>query len=262
MEEFKLYPSIDIVGGKALTSRSAINITLGITEEKTYLGEVFEVAELHFQSGAKWIHIVDLDAASGVGSNQRLIMDLVKHFSEKVQTQVCGGIRSNEILEQYILAGCSRVNISSMIFDKPKLCGKLLKKYGGKIAIALDVKLVNQEYKLATRGWNNLQGNLWTTLDWLDNSGCQRYVLTDVDRGGSLNHPNFSLLEQVLTKTSTPIISGGGLCSLDDIDRLYQIGIEGAVLGQLIHTQQHQLKRFLQYVQQNYKDEPTSNEVI
>ncbi len=122
MEEFKLYPSIDIVGGNALTSLlSAIDITLGITEEKTYLGEVFEVAELHFQSGAKWIHIVYFLCSIRRREQSKIMMDLVKHFSEKVQTQVCGGIRSNEILEQYILAGCSRVNISSMIFDKPKL---------------------------------------------------------------------------------------------------------------------------------------------
>ncbi|QXC56344.1 1-(5-phosphoribosyl)-5-[(5-phosphoribosylamino)methylideneamino] imidazole-4-carboxamide isomerase [Vibrio mimicus] len=262
MSEFNLYPSIDIVGGKALTSRSAIDVTLGRTKQKRCLGDVLEVAEFYYQSGTKWVHIVDLDAASGIGNNQRLVIDLIKYLNGKVQTQICGGIRSREVLEKYILAGCSRVNISSMIFDKPSLCENLFSQYGEKIAIALDVKLEKLEYKLATRGWNTLQGNLWTILDWLDNCGCQRYVVTDIDRGGSLNHPNFSLLEQVIQTTSNPVISGGGLCSLDDIDHLQRLGIEGTVLGQLIHTQQHQLKRFLQYAQQNYKNESTSNEVI
>lgn len=262
MLDFNLFPSLDIVEDKALTSRSAIDFAMNKNSIKDIIGDPLDVVDYYFESGAKWVHIVDLDAASGIGNNINLIIKTIKHIDSKMNTQICGGIRSKYNLEKYIDAGCSRVNISSMIFEQPLLCDELFKKHRDKIAVALDVSHKNSKYKLATRGWNRLQGDLWNVIEWLDKSGCPRYVVTDIERGGMMNHPNFTLLEQVIAKTQTPIVSGGGVTSEQDITRLKHLGTEGSVLGQVIHTQRHQLERFIQYAQKLNKNEPVQSRFI
>ncbi|MBD1570307.1 HisA/HisF-related TIM barrel protein [Aliivibrio sp. S10_S31] len=245
MTEFSLYPSLDIVNKRALTSKSAIEITQRKGNEKKEIGSPLDIAFTYQNSGADWIHIVDLDAASGKKDNSDIIISIIKNKNIKMKTQVCGGIRTIKQLDKYINAGCSRVNISSMVFDNPKLCELILKEYGDKVAIALDVKLVGFNYQLTTQGWNKLQGSLCSTIEWLEQCGCTRYVVTDTNKGGMMNRPNITLINEVLKMTNKPIISGGGISNLSDIRTLKSTGVEGTILGQVIHSNKLPLNKFI-----------------
>ncbi|CCW32262.1 1-(5-phosphoribosyl)-5-((5-phosphoribosylamino)methylideneamino) imidazole-4-carboxamide isomerase 2 [Xenorhabdus nematophila F1] len=236
-ETFEIFPSVDIVDGTAMTSNSAIRLTRG--ENSTLrrpLGTPAEVALAWQNAGAKWIHVVDLDAASGRGSNSHLIADVINAVD--INVQVCGGIRDEEILQRVLATGCQRVNLGTAALEKPDWCARAIAEYGDKIAIALDVKCTPEGYQLATHGWNVSNGNLWDVLERLNKQGCQRYVVTDVERGGMMSSPNFTLLREVREKTSSPVVAGGGVSSIDDLCTLAgmsNLGIEGAILGQALH---------------------------
>ncbi len=236
-ETFEIFPSVDIVDGIAMTSNSAIRLTRGESPTlRRPLGTPAEVALAWQNAGAKWIHVVDLDAASGRGSNSHLIADVLAAVD--INVQVCGGIRDETILRKVLATGCQRVNLGTAALENPDWCARAIAEYGDKIAIALDVKSTSEGYQLATHGWNVSKGNLWNVLERLDKQGCQRYVVTDVERGGMMNSPNFTLLQEVCAKTSSPVIAGGGISSLDDLRALADlstIGVEGAILGQALH---------------------------
>ncbi|TDB55715.1 HisA/HisF-related TIM barrel protein [Photorhabdus luminescens] len=236
-ETFEIFPSVDIVDGIAMTSNSAIRLTRGESPTlRRPLGTPAEVALAWQNAGAKWIHVVDLDAASGRGSNSHLIADVLAAVN--INVQVCGGIRDETILRKVLATGCQRVNLGTAALENPDWCARAIAEYGDKIAIALDVKNTSEGYQLATHGWNVSKGNLWDVLERLDKQGCQRYVVTDVERGGMMSSPNFTLLQEVCAKTSSPVIAGGGVSSLDDLRALADlstIGVEGAILGQALH---------------------------
>ncbi|MBS9434356.1 HisA/HisF-related TIM barrel protein [Photorhabdus hainanensis] len=236
-ETFEIFPSVDIVDGIAMTSNSAIRLTRGESPTlRRPLGTPAEVALAWQNAGAKWIHVVDLDAASGRGSNSHLIADVLAAVN--INVQVCGGIRDETILRKVLATGCQRVNLGTAALENPDWCARAIAEYGDKIAIALDVKSTSEGYQLATHGWNVSKGNLWDILERLDKQGCQRYVVTDVERGGMMSSPNFTLLQEVCAKTSSPVIAGGGVSSLDDLRALADlssIGVEGAILGQALH---------------------------
>ncbi|TNH44178.1 HisA/HisF-related TIM barrel protein [Photorhabdus luminescens] len=236
-ETFEIFPSVDIVDGIAMTSNSAIRLTRGESPTlRQPLGTPAEVALAWQNAGAKWIHVVDLDAASGRGSNSYLIADVLAAVN--INVQVCGGIRDETILRKVLATGCQRVNLGTAALENPDWCARAIAEYGDKIAIALDVKSTSEGYQLATHGWNVSKSNLWDVLERLDKQGCQRYVVTDVERGGMMSSPNFTLLQEVCAKTSSPVIAGGGVSSLDDLRALADlstIGVEGAILGQALH---------------------------
>ncbi|MCA6222532.1 HisA/HisF-related TIM barrel protein [Photorhabdus antumapuensis] len=236
-ETFEIFPSVDIVDGIAMTSNSAIRLTRGESSTlRRPLGTPTEVALAWQNAGAKWIHVVDLDAASGRGSNSHLIADVLAAVD--INVQVCGGIRDETILRKVLATGCQRVNLGTAALENPAWCARAIAEYGDKIAIALDIKSTSEGYQLATHGWNVSKGNLWDVLERLDKQGCQRYVVTDVERGGMMSSPNFTLLQEVCAKTSSPVIAGGGVSSLDDLRALADmstIGVEGAILGQALH---------------------------
>ncbi|MDR0219471.1 MAG: 1-(5-phosphoribosyl)-5-((5-phosphoribosylamino)methylideneamino)imidazole-4-carboxamide isomerase [Enterobacteriaceae bacterium] len=232
---FEVFPSVDIVDGIAMTSNSAIRLTRGeSTTLRRPLGTPAEVALAWQNAGANWIHVVDLDAASGRGSNSHLIAEVIDTVD--INVQVCGGIRNEEILRRVLATGCQRVNLGTAVLENADWCARAIAEYGDKIAIALDVRSTPEGYQLATHGWNVSKGDLWDVLERLERQGCQRYVVTDVERGGMMSSPNFTLLNEVSAKTPSPVIAGGGVSSLNDFGVLAGMpGIEGAILGQALH---------------------------
>lgn len=251
-----IYPSVDIVSGFAMVSQAAIRMTRGEHFDKSninkmILGTPTEVIERWQKSGAKYAHIVDLDAAADKGDNYEVIKEAVNNA--RIRVQVCGGIRDEKTLSRVLSLGCQRINIGTAALENPSWCEKVIMEHGDKIAIALDVKNINGEYYLTSRGWNIKCEVLWPVLEKLNKIGCQRYVVTDVERGGMLSSPNFHLLNEVCSKTDSPVIAGGGVSSLDDIKKLsimQSIGIEGAILGQVIHTGMMSLSSALSVVEQ------------
>lgn len=222
-----LLPAVDVKDGQA------VRLVQGALENETKYGDPLDAA-LDFQNaGAEWIHLVDLDAAFGIGSNAQLLAEVVGALDVKVE--LSGGIRDNESLERALATGCARINLGTAALENPDWTAQVIAKHGEKIAVGLDVR----GHTLAARGWTTEGGNLFETIERLDRDGCARYVLTDVAKDGTLMGPNINLLKEVAAATDRPIIASGGVSSLADLEALKEltgIGVEGSIVGKALYA--------------------------
>lgn len=236
MNKLELLPAIDISDGQA------VRLIKGALGTQTSYGSPKEQA-LDFQSaGAAWIHLVDLDAAFGKGSNFELIKDVIGALDIKVE--LSGGIRDEESLKRALSTSCARVNLGTAALENPEWTANAIAEYGDRIAVGLDVR----GETLAARGWVKDGGNLWEVLHRLDNDGCARYVVTDVNRDGTLEGPNFDLLAQICKATDRPIVASGGVSSISDLVQLRQMvpaGVEGAIIGKALYAKKFELSEAL-----------------
>jgi 1-(5-phosphoribosyl)-5-[(5-phosphoribosylamino)methylideneamino] imidazole-4-carboxamide isomerase/N-(5'phosphoribosyl)anthranilate isomerase len=222
-----LLPAVDVKGGKA------VRLVQGELARETTYGAPLDAA-LDFQdSGAQWIHLVDLDAAFGVGSNHEILAEVVGKLDIKVE--LSGGIRDDQSLERALATGCARINLGTAALENSEWTAEVIHKYGERIAVGLDVR----GHTLAARGWTKEGGDLFETIERLDRDGCARYVVTDVAKDGTMQGPNISLLREVASATRAPIIASGGVSTLDDIhalSALTSIGIEGSIIGKALYA--------------------------
>ena len=228
MKKLELLPALDIRAGEA------VRLIQGDPRQQSKYGSALDVA-LEFQSaGAEWIHLVDLDAAFRTGSNYDLLVEVVGKLDVKIQ--VSGGIRDQESLERALATGCQRVNLSTSALLDLSWCESVIKRFGEKVAVGLDVT----GRTLAARGDNQEVGDLFDVLKQLDGYGSSRYVLTDVSRDGTLQGPNLDLIKSVCAETDRPVIASGGISQLSDIQslrELTEIGVEGAIIGKALYAQ-------------------------
>jgi phosphoribosylanthranilate isomerase len=136
-------------------------------------------------------------------------------------------------------AGCARVNLGTAALENPQWCARVMSEHGDKIAVGLDVKLEDGQYRLRGRGWETDGGDLWPVLERLDAEGCSRFVVTDVTKDGTLNGPNLELLAGVAERTDAPVIASGGVSSLDDLRAIATLtgaGVEGAIVGKALYA--------------------------
>jgi len=222
-----LLPAVDVAAGQA------VRLVQGAAGTETSYGEPLDAALEWQRGGAEWIHLVDLDAAFGRGSNRDLLADVVKRLD--VQVELSGGIRDDESLRAALATGCRRVNIGTAALEDPQWCAKAIAEYGDQVAVGLDVRGTT----LSARGWTKDGGELFDVLARLDAEGCARYVVTDVHKDGMLTGPNLQLLRDVCAVTDRPVIASGGVSSLDDlraIATLTSIGVEGAIVGKALYA--------------------------
>jgi len=222
----ELLPAVDIQGGKA------VQLVQGVAGSEKTFGDPIEAALRWQEAGAEWIHLVDLDAAFGRGSNRELQAEIVGKLDVKVE--MSGGIRDDESLEAAMATGCRRVNIGTAALEKPAWCAQAIATYGDRVAVGLDVR----GRTLAARGWTQEGGDLYETLARLDAEGCARYVVTDVNKDGMLQGPNLQLLKDVCAATDRPVVASGGVTTLDDIRALMElvpVGVEGAIAGTALY---------------------------
>lgn len=227
MNELILLPAVDVREGRA------VRLVQGELAHETSYGDPRDVA-LEFQSaGAEWIHLVDLDAAFGIGSNYELLRSVVGALDIKVE--LSGGIRDDESLNRALHTGCARVNLGTAALENPEWTSRVIAEHGDRIAVGLDVR----GRTLAARGWTKEGGDLYETIERLDRDGCSRYVLTDVTKDGTLQGPNLQLLHDVCNVTKRPIIASGGVSTLEDIRSLRaltSIGVEGSIVGKALYA--------------------------
>ena len=236
-EPLVLLPAVDIAGGQA------VQLVQGVAGSEKRLGEPRAAAERWQSAGAEWIHLVDLDAAFGRGSNAELIAELIDHL--RIDVELSGGIRDDDSLERALATGCARVNIGTAALEQPEWCEEIIATYGEKIAIGLDVR----GSRLAARGWTREGGDLMETLDRLNRAGCARYVVTDVNSDGMLTGPNTALLRQVCEATDKPVVASGGIGTLTDVLALVEmvpLGVEGAIIGSALYRGRFTLAEALQ----------------
>jgi len=223
----ELLPAIDVKGGKA------VRLVQGELSAESQYGDPREVALEFLAAGAEWIHLVDLDAAFGIGSNAELLEEVIK--SVDLRVELSGGIRDDASLRRALATGCERVNLGTAALEDPEWTAKAINEFGDRIAVGLDVR----GHTLAARGWTREGGDLFETIERLDRDGCSRYIVTDVAKDGTLTGPNLELLKEVCAATSKPVVASGGVSSLADllaIKSLTGIGVEGSIVGKALYA--------------------------
>ena len=234
-KKLELFPAVDVSGGKA------VRLAQGIANSEQTYGSPLEVAQTWIAAGAKWIHLVDLDAAFGRGNNRPLIQEVVAECSG-VKIQLSGGIADTSSLEAALAAGADRVNLATPALENLSWVESIVSEFGEQIAVGLDV----QGTTLIGRGSTKEVGDLFEVLEVLEQAGCGRYVLTDVSRDGMMQGPNLELLRAVMDRTGKPIIASGGTSSLEDISALRELGLEGAILGKALYANRFTLEQALE----------------
>ena len=225
--KLELLPAVDVKDGQA------VRLVQGELGSESNYGAPIDAA-LDFQrAGAEWIHLVDLDAAFGIGSNAELLAEVIGKLDIKVE--LSGGIRDDESLRRALATGCRRVNLGTAALENPGWTSRVIAEFGDRIAVGLDVR----GRTLAARGWTKEGGDLFETIERLDKDGCARYVVTDVTKDGTLKGPNLELLRSVCDVTKAPVVASGGISSLADIEALkslVEIGVEGAIMGKALYA--------------------------
>lgn len=221
----QLLPAVDVAAGQA------VRLVQGEAGSQTSYGDPLEAALQWQQDGAAWVHLVDLDAAFGRGSNRDLLAQVVGRLDVKVE--LSGGIRDDASLELALATGCARVNLGTAALESPDWVRSVIARHGDRIAVGLDVRGTT----LSARGWTQDGGELFEVLERLDRDGCARYVVTDVRRDGTLTGPNVELLRRVCAATPRPVVASGGVSTLDDLRELATVpGVEGAIVGKALYA--------------------------
>jgi phosphoribosyl isomerase A len=225
-DHLQLLPAVDVQGGRA------VQLVQGVAGSEKTFGDPVEAALTWQRRGAEWLHLVDLDAAFGRGSNRELLASIVGRLD--IDVEMSGGIRDDASLEAALATGCRRVNIGTAALEQPQWCAGVIAAYGDRVAIGLDVR----GRTLAARGWTREGGDLYEVLERLDREGCARYVVTDVTKDGMLQGPNLPLLRDVCAATDRPVVASGGITELADLEALQGLlddGVEGAIVGTALY---------------------------
>ena len=227
MSSLILLPAVDVAGGQA------VRLVQGAAGTETGYGDPLAAALAWQAAGAEWIHLVDLDAAFGRGSNAPLLAGVVGRLDAAVE--LSGGIRDDASLAAALATGCARVNVGTAALERPGWVRDVIAAHGERVAVGLDVR----GNALAARGWTRDGGDLSETLARLDRDGCRRFVVTDVTKDGTMAGPNLDLLRRVCARTDRPVIASGGVSSLGDLRALATlapVGVEGAIVGKALYA--------------------------
>ncbi|WP_018789361.1 bifunctional 1-(5-phosphoribosyl)-5-((5-phosphoribosylamino)methylideneamino)imidazole-4-carboxamide isomerase/phosphoribosylanthranilate isomerase PriA [Salinispora arenicola] len=222
-----LLPAVDVADGQA------VRLVQGAAGSETAYGDPLDAALAWQRDGAEWIHLVDLDAAFGRGSNADLLADVVRQLD--VRVELSGGVRDDESLRAALATGATRVNIGTAALEDPLWCDRVCGEYGDRVAIGLDVR----GRTLSARGWTRDGGDLWDVLERLDRAGASRYVVTDITKDGTMRGPNLELLHEVCARTNAPVIASGGVSTLADLRALAALepaGVEGVIAGKALYA--------------------------
>ena len=235
-----ILPAID------LKNQKAIRLIQGdFKQETVYSNDPIALAKSFELSGAKYLHIVDLDGAKvGDMLNLNIIKDIVDQTSLKIE--VGGGIRSLDRIEKLLSYGVSEVIVGSVAVEDEALLAKMIKTYPNKIIVSIDAK---NGYVL-TRGWQkDSQIKVIEFAKKLEELGIKKIVYTDVSKDGMLEGPSFEHYEQLLKETKLKVIASGGVSSIDDLKRLNRMSLYGAIVGKAIYEKKVDLKEAISCLQ-------------
>ncbi|MCI1983194.1 MAG: bifunctional 1-(5-phosphoribosyl)-5-((5-phosphoribosylamino)methylideneamino)imidazole-4-carboxamide isomerase/phosphoribosylanthranilate isomerase PriA [Bifidobacteriaceae bacterium] len=233
-----LLPAVDVRDGKA------VRLKQGASGSETDYGSPMEAAYAWADAGARWIHLVDLDAAFGTGDNRAVLREITDRLGDMVHIELSGGIRDDDSLDAALESGASRVNIGTAALENPDWTATAITKYGDKVAVGLDVR----GHTLAARGWVKEGGELFETVDFLNKVGCARYVVTDVARDGMMSGPNLTLLSEVAERTNAMVTASGGISSLEDLRAIHGLkadNVDAAILGKALYARAFTLQEAL-----------------
>ncbi len=232
----EIIPAIDIRHGRC------VRLYQGNFEQETvYSDDPVEIA-LEWQSlGVPRLHIVDLD---GAATGELCNLDIIKEIASAilVPTQLGGGIRRLETVEQLLKAGVERVILGTVAVEDSKLVEEACRRFGESIIVGVDA----WEGHIAIRGWK--QQTKLEVMEFAESMTqlvVKRFIYTDISRDGTLTEPNFAAVFELVNVIRLPIIASGGISSLNHLKMLKQLGVEGAIVGKALYTGDINLKQAL-----------------
>ena len=223
----EIIPAVDIRGGKC------VRLYQGDYNQQTVFDDDPVTAALTWYSqGARWLHIVDLDgAAAGEPKNMEVVEEITKQSGLLIE--LGGGIRQEEVAEKLLRQGISRVILGSVAIENRELVKKLCQQFGEAIVVSLDAR----DGKIAIHGWqkDTVVEVLQLSQEML-NAGVRRFIYTDIKRDGTLTEPSFDMIGRLLAEVNVPVIVAGGISKLEHLQRLEELGAEGAIIGKALYT--------------------------
>jgi 1-(5-phosphoribosyl)-5-[(5-phosphoribosylamino)methylideneamino] imidazole-4-carboxamide isomerase/N-(5'phosphoribosyl)anthranilate isomerase len=225
----ELLPAVDLLDGQAA------RLVQGVAGTETGYGDPVEAATGFAAQGARWLHVVDLDAAFGRGPRNRAHLGRIVAAVAPVQVEASGGVRTAEDLHALLELGAARVVVGTAALEDPDWVAQACARHGDAVAVGLDAR----GRILQARGWTTSGGDLFEVLHRLEAAGCRRFVHTEVARDGMLSGPATGQLRQVLAATTRPVIASGGVSSLDDLRTLAALepaGLEGVIVGKALYA--------------------------
>lgn len=234
-----IYPAIDMRGG------NCVRLLQGDYNQETIYGDSpFDMACKFASKGADWIHMVDLDGAKdGKRVNDQFVIEAAKKLNAKIQ--IGGGIRTEADIVHYLENGVTRVIIGSIAVSNPNFAIEMIKKYGGKIAVGIDVK----NGYVATHGWLDTSSVKAVELGKrFADAGAETFIFTDIATDGTLAGPNIAAVCEMAEVTGKNVIASGGVSSLADLSALNSTIVEGAIVGKALYENRFTLKEALEEV--------------
>ncbi len=237
----QLIPAIDMMKGKIVRLTHGDPKTAKIYNQ---FGGPVEVAKKWKLDGAEKLHIIDLDAALGLGDNQSVIAKIAENVNLPIQ--IGGGIRKIEIAEKLFKIGVSQVILGALAFTEPKAITQIQKRFGDmSIIVALD----NRDGNIMIEGWKTATGlEIKEALEKFIVLSVTTFLVTSITRDGTLSGPDLDTLREACRHSETKIIAAGGISSLDDLRALKRIGVAGVVIGKALYEGQFTLKEALSVV--------------
>ena len=224
MRALELLPAIDIKNGKSVRLKQA-----DLDSAEQYENPNVVLSDF-VAKGAKWVHLVDLDAAFQSGSNSELIQELISVSPIKIQ--LSGGIINENTLQKALSTKADRINIATAALQNIDWVVKAIKSNNERLMIGLDIN----DGVLVARGSGEVIGDPFEYIKNLDMAGCKRYVVTDNSTDGELSGPNLDLLDKVLKSTKSLIIASGGISKLSDLKDLREMGMDGVIVGKALYV--------------------------
>lgn len=233
----ELFPAIDLIGG------CAVRLVKGDYAQKTVYSETpVEVARSFAAAGARYLHVVDLEGAkNGSTPNLETIKNIVK--TGGLLVEVGGGIRSEEVIKKYLDVGVFRVILGTAAVQNPAFLEEMVQKYGEKIAVGVDIK----DGMVAIKGWTEVScESCFDFCEKLQKIGVKTIICTDISKDGLLSGTNLELYKALSEKFSVDIVASGGVTTLEDVKKLSDMGLYGAILGKALYTGNIDLKAAVQ----------------
>ena len=232
-----IFPAIDIYDKKA------VRLFKGDYNQMTvYSDKPWEIAEKFEESGAKFIHVGDLEGAK-TGKTPNL--EIVKRIAEKTDLflEIGGGIRDIDTVKTYLENGANRVILGTSAVNDEAFLIDALSKYGEKIAVGADVK----DGYIAIKGWiEKSQYSLDEFLNKMQNLGVKTVICTDISKDGAMIGTNLALYKELSQKYTLDIIASGGVSNIDDIKALKEMNLYGAIIGKAYYTGAIDLKEAIE----------------
>lgn len=223
----EIIPAIDIRHGKC------VRLYQGDYSQQTVFDENPVAVALRWKSlGARWLHIVDLDgAATGKPGNIAEVEEIIR--TSGLLVELGGGIRREKVAEGLLHKGVNRIILGTVAIEEVELVEKLCQRFGESIIVGLDAR----DDRIAVHGWRkDTDVNVLQLGKQMVKLGVQRFIYTDIKRDGTLTKPNFDAIENLIAELPVPVIASGGISRLEHLQKLKEIGAEGAIIGQALYT--------------------------